>query len=945
MIFRRKRQLISIASVLLSTVFIGTLYQNCSKTQIAIEDMEAAARALEAERLALGMDEETVTAGLHSVPNLKMFFVVDNSGTMKENQLNLSASFGAMFDQNSADSLSKFDTTSYLFSTAQRSPSLSSERSLLDQIYTKQKNFNEATAISGVDFNSLYRSSTQNSGLVPGDNIGFHLTYSQNPSKYQFDLAPVLGASALSSGLIGWNRSIHKAAADNPLQMENEFKERLKILDAERIPLVNINGKYAPEHSSIVDSESGLCAVARILRNPNSYVKSGDLLSFIIVSDENDADPNGYNCIQSYTEYTGAEDLVDGLCKRNETTLTYKTSTTTKAPDSCNLNGTKGYKFQVKYPNTRYTTTVTYKALITPAKYTVPLTTLTYQAQTTSYKYLNTNITYYYETCADVISDGLVTGTKCTINTTPVKATKSGDYTADCYALAKSLNTKAVNVAGYAPVCTTSYNTVSSCDKLDPKCQVTVALSNKVISNLLGSYSASACLTKAQSYADFASGTTPTCVGSSKIVTSCTAEQIAAGCIKTAEATYGPKTGTASSDLTTTATGCYDWAKTQSNNAVSSLSDITTCQKNTINELLTYSSSLTFAETQSADAGTTLPVGDCGAIKNLAINKAKVAKPQITQNDACSITGYDNAAQTSALLVSDCTTQAQARCTSESLRSCSGTLVVGATSTTVSGPISFKKIPEKLSCASKCSDSILGACDSESSSNQTIAEYIQKLHGPTAACSASVSALSEVASTHTAVLMSEESNICKPSLEGIPTYFTRTKGPYRMNATEIDYVAGSVKDSSGIPRPKTDLVTYIKTRSAELSQISPIFATIVRMPTDPLGLGGSAGLEYLKLINNGSSGQAESVLSTDYSIVLKDLGKVLKTKLERSFVLQKMKPHQIITRVLLNPKGSQAEIEIPQSQWTQSGATLTLGADLDFNDGDTFRVEFQNYLK
>lgn len=942
MVFFTRKQINSLLSVVGATVVLGSLYQNCSKVSVA--DLASEEKALQAERLALGMDEETVTAGMNPVPDLKMFFVVDNSGTMKENQLNLSASFGAMFDQGSADSLSKFDTTAYLLSTAQKSPSLSLEQAVLKQIVAKQKPFNDANSVSLADFNNLYRSSTSNSGLIPGDNIGFHLTSTANPTQYLFEPAPVLGAEGPSTGPITFNRAIRKLASESPMAMEAEFKERLKVLDSERIPLVLDGGKYKPENASIVDAESGLCAVARVLRNPAAFMKAGDLLSFVIVSDEDDNDPNGNNCVQSYKEYTGTEDLVDGICKRKETAFSYATTSTSKAADTCNLNGQKGYQFKISYPNVRYTTTVTYKVISKAAQYSLPVTTLTYSSKSFNYKYLHTNISYYYETCTDVVSDGLVVGKKCTVNATPANGSAAGDFTGDCYGLAKSLNPNAVDLVGKTPVCTTAYKTVPTCNVSDNKCQSTPVYTDHYVFNVLGSLSPSQCLTKAKTYSDFATETVPSCVTTPESRSSCTTTEINAGCVKIADAIYGTKTLTPLVDLTTTSTGCFDWAKTQPENAVSVATDVS-CFKNTINETLYHYPKLTFTFTQSVDGGSSLPIGDCGPLKSLAIAEAKKAKPQITDSDVCKINGYYNASQLNKNLITDCDSQALERCTAEGLRSCSGSLVVGATTNTVSGPVAFKTVQENLNCSSKCSDSVLGICNNESSSAQTISDYIKKLYGPTAACSATPKALSIGSEVKTALLLSDEAKICKPSLEGIPSYYTRIKGPYHLVSTEIDYVTGTVKES-GIAKPKTNLIDYIRNRSSEISQLQPIFATIVRKPTDPLGLGGSPGLEYLKLVNNGSGGQVESVLSSDYSVVLKDLGKVLKSKLERSFVLQKMQPHQVITRVYHIAKGNNnATVEVPKTQWSQSGATLSLSKDLDFADGDQFRVEFQNYLK
>lgn len=933
-----------IAVVAVCSLFIGMLFQNCAKTSIAVIDLEAAAEALEAERIALGADEELVTVGLNGVPDLKMFFVVDNSGTMKENQLNLSDSFGAMFDAGSASSLSKFDTTAYLLSTAQSSPSLETERSLLDQIADRQKTFNFNSAFSVSDYNTLYRTSTQNSGVVPGDNIGFHLLKAAVAPQYTFKVMPVLGVESQSDGSGKWTAAIRKPASADPALMESSFKERLKILDANRIPLVQVGGQYKPENASIVDSESGLCTVARVLRNPESYIKSGDLFSFVIVSDENDNDPAGKTCIQSYKEFTGNEDLVDGVCKKKETTISYKPATVTTTPASCKIDGQKGYNYTISYPNTKYTTTLSYKATLAAAQYTVPLTTLTYQTKTLSYQYLHTSVSFYTETCSDIVSDGIVTGKKCVTNPTPVVASKAGNHTSDCFGLAKSFNSAAVNTAGYLPTCSTSYKASSACSAGDTSCKITETVSNKTVAGLLGVLTAAQCLTKAQTYGDFAMGTTPTCVTSSRTMSSCTAEEVAAGCVKTKEATIGTKVVTVNSDITVSP-GCLNHAKTLSDSASTIVSDVS-CTKNTVVETLSHNGQIAFAETGSLDGGVSVPVGDCGSLKDLFVGKAQMVKPQIASVSPCAIKGYYAATQANVALQSTCAAQAQSQCTASNLRACTGTLVPEKTTTTLGGQLVFNKVQEALSCSSLCSDSKLGACQSDALPTQTVAQYIEQKYGVGSVCSSGTVDISSGAVNHTAILASQEAGICKPSLEGVPFYFTRTKGPYNLQATEIDFVAGSKKDATGKTVPALGLVDYIKARSAELSQIRPIFTAIVRTETDALGVGGSAGLEYLKLVENGQAGQVASVLSKDYSVALKDLSKVLKEKIERSLVLKKMQAHQIITKVYYVPKGAtHGGTELPESKWQQSGATLNLASDFEIGEGDQFRVEFQNYLK
>ncbi len=180
-------------------------------------------------------------------------------------------------------------------------------------------------------------------------------------------------------------------------------------------------------------------------------------------------------------------------------------------------------------------------------------------------------------------------------------------------------------------------------------------------------------------------------------------------------------------------------------------------------------------------------------------------------------------------------------------------------------------------------------------------------------------------------------------MTGIPKYFVRSAGPYRTKSIEIDYVAGSTKDANNKTVPRMDLVSYIEARTKELSAIDPIFSALVRRPTDPLGQGGTYGTAYEKLITE-TSGKIDSVLSADYSVALKDLSRVIKNRLERSFALKKMRVDQIITHVYRIPQGSVEKILLDGSKWKQNGTTMELDSELDFVDGDGFEIVFQNNI-
>lgn len=910
-------------------------------------DMEAASRALEAERLALGAAEEVVTVGLNPVPDLKLFFVVDNSGTMKQNQLNLSASFGSMFDSSSV-SLSKFDSTTYLLNTAQTVPSFAVEKSVLDKISIQQGSFSASALIPEATFNASVRSAALNFGYFPGDNIGYQIKKTATPLSYQFSPAPVLGVKN-TAGQISVSNSIRKTASVDVADTEQEFKDRLAVLSADRIPMVLEGGDYKPENSTVVDSESGLCAVARILKSPDQYFKSGDLLSFTIVSDENDNNASGTKCIKSITQFNGTEDLVDGDCKYQETQISYKTQTTTQKPDDCKITANAGYKFKFTYDTTTITTDITFKHIKTPAVYKAYYYDLQYTSVVNAYSYYNTDITYFVQICNDVYSDGIKTGVKCVIDPVAKKGAKDGNYleATKCYDLAKSLNANAINEVGYKPVCSASFkNVTAACLASDPLCKITPTDKVIDVKGILGENKPETCLAKAMTYADY--NKMPVCVDASKNVGSCSTAESAARCDLVTATVYDYKTeedieGDKTSD------GCLAYAKGLTGSAVVTVADITACVKKSTAGTADYTGKLSFAETKALDAGTSLMVGEtasCGVLKSLAESKAS-ATVLALKNDDCVLTDFYKAEDvTEPKTAMDCTIQANAKCSAATAtnRNCAGTLVTHTPVTTTSPTaINDVKVKEKLTCATLCSDSKLMACGAAAPVGQTIEGYLKGKYGATIVCGVTTTVLEANKESLVAKLQSQEAMLCPASLAGEPRYFYKTKGPYRTQALVTDYVSGTKKDANNQDQV-VGLVEYIKSRVAQLSASNQIvFSALVRKSTDPLGQGGTVGVDYKALIDQ-TQGQLDSVLSADYSIALKELSKVIKNNLERTFVLTKMRPDQIITKVSLVLKGSKTIVELDKSQWSQNMATLKIADGLEFIEGDQFKIDFQNML-
>ena len=483
-------------------ILSAVLFQNCSP--VAVSDMTEDERLAAAHIAYVGAGEAIVDVGasqydkaaaqfdvgLDSVPPLKQYWIVDNSGTMEANNLNLSNSFGAMFNQNNQDSLYKFDTTAYLLSTAQTLPSYSSgQRAVVTDIASRQNGYFSLSPVTENDFNTLMRNASQNSGVLPGDNVG--IAVRGGGTDFSITVAPVQGKAP--GGTFALNTYIQKPRNTNTTDFELEFQNRLAILQSKRVPTFEKTaGVFAQQSADVIDKESGLCAMARVLENPNGLYSASDMLAFTIVTDENENDVQGLNCLKRTAYTRGDADLINGRCSEFETAFTY--AQRARDPYTCTVNGQNGYRADFTY---QYNwATISYWAAIRAASITstTPQTKISWKTPTTvtTYQQLRTPVTfytqknvaatylyevrrfpvkYYLPVCTKYISDGIET-TNCVASATQYSGFVDVANFTTCNAAARALNPNAIIAAtptipaGKLPDCTGTpvWQTVGSCD-------------------------------------------------------------------------------------------------------------------------------------------------------------------------------------------------------------------------------------------------------------------------------------------------------------------------------------------------------------------------------------------------------------------------------------------------------------------------------------------------
>jgi hypothetical protein len=256
-------------------------------------------------------------------PHLKFFFLVDNSQTMKDEQIRMKQSFQAMFIHG-AHYLEGFDTTAYVFSTSQITPS--------DDDFDDFDYLFPTHTVDQIAQNYSYaqlmgpggpRDIAAGIGLVPGDVIGYQVK-SQNIDGrdfYDYIASPVslfkapqgdvharpmipLKGSCLASQY--GETSCPSEQKRSLASFIEDFNDRIDLLAPENYDLA--------DYDFMTSRESGLCGMARILKHSEQYLNVGDQPIFVIVSDENDTDFHGGDCIDSrgYQEHSRIDCEVKG---------------------------------------------------------------------------------------------------------------------------------------------------------------------------------------------------------------------------------------------------------------------------------------------------------------------------------------------------------------------------------------------------------------------------------------------------------------------------------------------------------------------------------------------------------------------------------------------------------------------------------------------------------
>lgn len=323
-------------------------------------------------------------------PPVKMFFILDNSETMANEQTFLPAAYNQMFASGGSN-LRGFEVESSIFTTAQYVDPTAAHLwspSLGDYVYNIPSS-TVATQTANKSYNSIYNSAvhsgspsyltgwryfappsitTRDYGSLAGDVIGIVRNTTQQNTVYS--LAPVYGIAPGANGAAAAPVVLKSKLAIGPNaqqsdvdQMQNDFAERIKLLN----PLAYSNANHYYDFFRITMQENQHCAIARILKNSDQYLTRGSKPTFVVVTDENESgverrcDSSGANCSDVNYNYMDGKGCVESA---GQTTYyqgycgTYGTKFTFETGAYCNIHYAQNSKADYKTKKTNYSYTL-----------------------------------------------------------------------------------------------------------------------------------------------------------------------------------------------------------------------------------------------------------------------------------------------------------------------------------------------------------------------------------------------------------------------------------------------------------------------------------------------------------------------------------------------------------------------------------------------------------
>jgi hypothetical protein len=896
-IWKRAAQLVAVISTMLVVLLF---FQNCGQPgSISTKVQDGFDYDDNGILVVKQQAEKTLSAS--DAPPLKIVFVMDNSNSMTQSNLNLQQSISSMFDSQ-ADNLSQFNAEMYFLTTAQLP-------SLAGNFVSKIKSPGSLVG-SAAQVEDNYRSPF--TGLISGDLLGFDVQLTQTPNLIlkEYKAQPVVKFEDSPQGIVALP-SIKYSKGSSIDSLKAEVATRLNVIAPAKASSLTDASVFPA-----LDSESGLCAMGRILRFPDKYIRAGDITSFVVVSDENEYDVNGGRCLATESR----EYLYKMTCAKNipastvkETVIKYQTKmgaatkktvftitpkdkvlprviTTLKlnrAAKNATCSGTQEREFKVNYTQINSTYSI---------KYTKQPKIGDREGGDVIYGPVQTNLMTSGQS-GNVPAD-------CSNNLNRLKSILSDSTSlltiTSCVQNANSSENKSTSLA-YGNFLTVDIETSTNCTDaikavINPNGTLNISsciLARKPAENIASSTLAAKGFTSTSSEIDCRTAVDKVCSDSSNSLRFCS---FSAHVAAQAAASRGPVDSTQDKAQNCSATCsnfpglCATDSTTQTVSSFASANNYS-CSATTANSMNeTYT-------TVQASGNITIP----GAF-SCANSCAQVSGACGGTNGSGSVMDYNKSC---VAVVSDV----------------AGSPSENKSFNAVSDP------DQNINCNTQCTASN-GIC---TAAGMTIGQYITNSLSAQNCTSEAKITNNPATTLRKDITRIKQANLASQACE---TGYEKEGSPI---------LTGDFEDSNTNVSGSQSLPEYILSRMSSVigQQAATLSAFITPADGAPAGSSRSYGQVYEQLVNSWGKGSVQDIRSSSYAPALTQLSLVLRSQLLRSVNFPEVLATQRIRSVWKKAKNdSDWGSPIPASDWSATGGTVTLAPTVVLDLEDQVKIEF-----
>ncbi len=759
-------------------------------------------------------------------------------------------------------------------------------------------------------------------GRLYGDGLGYEMT--KEKDLILFDLSPVAHLEPVNQEI---KTVIQKKSFESSEKFFSQIQQRMSVVSNGQIINPRIN-------RDLMESRSGLCAIARVLRENDKDVErsSQQIPIFFLMTSSDEMDPQGLTCLASYRYSNGKEPLYNGKCETQHTVIEFEKTSEREHQCLFEYSDSLEYKLITEVP--RWNSTISFSQI---SHYNCDETELRFE-EVSEWRKVMTKVHAAYKTSLPSgYEEAQTSDAKIQTEMSDSKPEKfetfwvEGPIVGDqCEAKAKEIipknaellnfhcNTEEVPVPSQVP-------SIDNCSLKNNFCKV-IATREKVV-RFPGDYQ-SQCSVQAEARTDNLMMGTVKCHLTGKIRTSVQSLPQCRPVLANAKDQKVIYTEDLSDPVK-----CQE--KARSLGAFVDPKYPATCASKIEDYRSRKEGQIQLSQIKRPDHSFVLDQEiDCPFdVKQKIAETEKVLLDQVVR---CRVSPGTKRYRQVKLIDSTCQQQAQQFC-----RQNPQFVNCGLKSDVSSGVYQKKlaiKVDEKISCNDLCGTSKTRICGSDENNSLKISDYLEKSSGGSGRCLAK-SYSTQTLKSYFAVKKNELESQCPLVYKGAPVD-NKVIEKFNFEGYYPEFVVGQ-KVEDGRLKPAFSLKDFIVTRLKELygEQVKNMTFFIQR-EGDPIGSHEAEGRIYSEVAKE-LGAQVYPINSTELSNGLIEAYQMSLRQLRYRFKLNSWKDSKKVLHIRLRKKSDFQLVDIKESDWVQIGDSIQLSPHMSIEIGDEIEVLYQ----